>query len=601
MAVPNLQGVVERVNRAHPNLLQSNTPAADVEFLMWCMQEPEMKAAKVSLLSKPNPDTTSPNGFTFPSSYPAGAGKKCSVDYLAFPDGNRVDVIAGADNHPTPGGPSWNVAKPGWVPDGEWRPEDVYMSEALTWPVFDSQTGTAPPQNNMVVAYGWFCWMRAWADWPEEAQPNFDRIMAEVNPKVFRNMLCVEGQSHGNPDPWRDAAVLIDGTWEDRFKKMLDFLGARGLQAHCTVYGGRNQTPTASDRYRFHDRIIRAAEGRWAAIARWEMMNEFKTNKWTADEVRDAGRDLGSKLPKPYRLALSSPAAAHGELGGNPTNEQMQASFDELYANQNYANEITIHTMRDGGKWSNPFSFNGFYPNLAKINNEPHGPGSSAGGEGTTAGDVKLDMTRTRDAGWVMYVGHSEWCPWNGHLPKEYHNGLREIRDVSKVPNNPQCFAVMKSFSDGSPVPEPPTPHPPVGTPGSDKLLPGQRLTAEQFLLSPQGLFKLVMQGADGNFVTYDERTHQPVWASHDSIAPSLRSRIVRGTYAEMQPTDGNLVTYAIVRQPDGSEQEQPIWATNTGNPPHPGAMAQLNDDGAFVVYDDPTGPHAGTPLWASK
>src|SRR4030095_7492639 len=40
------------------------------------------------------------------------------------------------------------------------------------------------------------------------------------------------------------------------------------------------------------------------------------------------------------------------------------------------------------------------------------------------------------------------------------------------------------------------------------------------------------------------------------------------------------------------------IRATRTDG--HPNAMVQLQDDGNFVVYEDPAGPLAGTPLWAS-
>jgi hypothetical protein len=144
----------------------------------------------------------------------------------------------------------------------------------------------------------------------------------------------------------------------------------------------------------------------------------------------------------------------------------MQGSFDELYANQNYANEITIHTMRDGGKWSDPFAFNQFYPKLKKINNEPPGPGSSAGGMHTTGADVLRDSSKTKKAGWPVYVGHSEWCVWNGHLPQKYHNGWREKKFVWELPNMPQCAAAMKAVAEGTspgPIdPAPPNPEEPV-------------------------------------------------------------------------------------------------------------------------------------------
>jgi hypothetical protein len=111
--------------------------------------------------------------------------------------------------------------------------------------------------------------------------------------------------------------------------------------------------------------------------------------------------------------------------------------------------------MRDGGKWSDPFSYNMFMPDLPKINNEPPGPGSSAGGMYTTGPDVEKDLANTIGAGWVMFVGHSEWCPWTGHLPVEYHNGWREIRYVKDLPNMPECAAVMKTHTGEPEVPIP--------------------------------------------------------------------------------------------------------------------------------------------------
>ena len=91
----------------------------------------------------------------------------------------------------------------------------------------------------------------------------------------------------------------------------------------------------------------------------------------------------------------------------------MQASFDELYRGDDRggANEATIHVMRGdpANKWADPFAYNAFYPDLPKINNEPAGPGASAGAEGWTADLVAQDFQRTINAGWPLYVGHCEW------------------------------------------------------------------------------------------------------------------------------------------------------------------------------------------------
>src|SRR4030095_11640775 len=319
-----------------------------------------------------------------------------------------------------------------------------------SWPIYDSGTPhDAGPTGICEVGWGWFCLQTALAEWPDEAKANMEWIINEINPSCFRVMLAVEGESHmtgGDPDVWTDAGVFITEDWENRYKKMLDVVGGLGRTVHATVYGGRNQTPPESDRQPFHDRIMAASEGRWPAIRSFECANEFKVNKWTADEVRAMGRDLRAKLPAGFRLSLSSPDAAHGGTG-DQSNEVMEASFEELYGGDDHAgaNECTIHTMRDGGKWADPFSYNMFMPDLPKINNEPPGPGSSAGGMYTDAAGVQKDLTNTQGAGWAMYMGHSEWCVWNGHLPDCYYNGWGCIRKVWEQPHSPEIAQVLKS------------------------------------------------------------------------------------------------------------------------------------------------------------
>ncbi len=432
----NFSSVVARVNTAQPHLLRANTHAACGEFLQRVCAEPEPRAERVGLLSK----SPAENGYTFPN------GTRTSHDVICWPNGERVDIISSAGAAPAPGGPTWQV-----IPPSDWRPTNRWV-DISGWPIYDSGA-TPPPATATVVGFGWFCWMRAWADWPQEAAENEAWILANIAPKVYRVMLAVEGESHGSPDPWRDASVRIDSTWEDRFKQMLDHVGGQSRQVHCTVYGGRNQTPTHDDRRRFHDRIVAAAQGRWQAIRSWEMMNEWKVNKWLAEEVRSAGKDLAAKLPKPYLLSLSSPDAAHATGG---TNEQMQASADEIYGGDGSgATEMTVHTMRDTGKWSDPFSYNYLYPHLRKINNEPPGPGVS-GMPNTDESQVLKDLNATIAAGWAAYWGHAEWCPWNGHLPQEYHNGFREVRFLKDLPHMPACAAVLKTGETEPEMPIPP-------------------------------------------------------------------------------------------------------------------------------------------------
>ncbi len=103
----------------------------------------------------------------------------------------------------------------------------------------------------------------------------------------------------------------------------------------------------------------------------------------------------------------------------------------------------------------------------------------------------------------------------------------------------------------------------------------GEQLTANQFLLSSDQRWKLIMQG-DGNLVLYTESDMTPVWASGTVGNP--------GAFVVMQG-DGNLVVY--------SPSWSPLWASGTvGNP---GAHLVMQDDRNAVIYSS-----SGVALWAT-
>ena len=166
-------------------------------------------------------------------------------------------------------------------------------------------------------------------------------------------------------------------------------------------------------------------------------------------------------------------------VAANPTNEEMLASFDELYGGVRPGGrqrDHDPHWCATTRKWSDPFSYNYCYPGMPKINNEPRGPGSSAGGMYTDATVVYSDLTKTIQAGWTMYMGHSEWSVWNGHLPVEYHNGWREIRFLWELPHMPAIAQVMKSIGAGV---DPGVPGVPPGQVGEEPMKPREQFYAE--------------------------------------------------------------------------------------------------------------------------
>jgi hypothetical protein len=439
-AVPNRLAIAEQTNREHPRLLRWNTPAACAEYLQRT-RAAMPPADRFGFLTKSDGEA----GYTLPN------GHRIALDVLALPDGNRIDIISGSNNHPLPAGPSWQV-----IPPEHWRPSNVYI-DGSAWPIFDSGTpGGAQPAKPLVCGMGAFPLLRALAEWGDEMQTNARFIRERLPVKVWRCFLDVEGISHIRgtmPDPWRDAG--IDGrasNWSDRFKAALDFAGNAGEQLWCCVYGGRNHFPEAHSRRVFHDRIVQAAQGRWSAIWGFEMMNEYLVNRWELREVQDAGADLRSKIPAGTRLALSSPCLAHALTPDDreATNEEMAAAVNDVAGHG--ASVLTIHKMRDArSKWADAFAYNGYRPDLPKIDGEPFGDGASAGGDTSDPRLIAADAQRTRDAGYALRIEHpASFCIWMARIPSEY--GLRQYRFIKDVPHIEETFRLLQTVYGGGTV-----------------------------------------------------------------------------------------------------------------------------------------------------
>ncbi|HMG65480.1 MAG TPA: hypothetical protein VK599_21240, partial [Streptosporangiaceae bacterium] len=91
-------------------------------------------------------------------------------------------------------------------------------------------------------------------------------------------------------------------------------------------------------------------------------------------------------------------------------------------------------------------------------------------------------------------------------------------------------------------------------------------------VVSPSRNYELRMQ-ADGNLVLYPAGSAKPVWAT-GTASP--------GAFAQMQG-DGNFVVY--------SPADKALWSSGTGSP---GSFLQVQADGNVVVYDS-----ADKALWS--
>ncbi|MEH1845726.1 MAG: hypothetical protein V7L25_12205 [Nostoc sp.] len=110
---------------------------------------------------------------------------------------------------------------------------------------------------------------------------------------------------------------------------------------------------------------------------------------------------------------------------------------------------------------------------------------------------------------------------------------------------------------------------------GTSILYSGEYLLANQYLISPNGEYKVIQQ-SDGNFVLYDYSTF--LWKSNTYNKPA--------SYTTIQ-TDCNLVNYTY----NGT----PVWASRTDRRGS-NCRLQLQNDGNLVIY---TGNNV--PVWQTR
>ncbi|MDO8793022.1 MAG: matrixin family metalloprotease [Vicinamibacterales bacterium] len=111
-----------------------------------------------------------------------------------------------------------------------------------------------------------------------------------------------------------------------------------------------------------------------------------------------------------------------------------------------------------------------------------------------------------------------------------------------------------------------------IAVTAADRLLSGARLTADQWIQSPSGGYRLIYQG-DGNLVLYNTTTNTAVWFTGTTGTPGQ---------AILQ-TDGNFVVY--------NSASSALWFTQTAG--NTGTFLAVQSDGNVVLYTA-----AGVPLW---
>ena len=105
---------------------------------------------------------------------------------------------------------------------------------------------------------------------------------------------------------------------------------------------------------------------------------------------------------------------------------------------------------------------------------------------------------------------------------------------------------------------------------GGDTLTAGEQLNSNQYILSADARFALILQ-TDGNLVLYNRNA---IWDSHTGGSGATRL---------VMQTDGNLVLYNV---------NTPVWQSQTGGTGS--GHLTLQTDGNLVTYND----SSGSPTW---
>jgi hypothetical protein len=591
---PNRLETVEAVNDQFPYLLKNNSHEACGEFVQRSLyalngnSTPSGSYAEWRHICKNDGEA----GVYLPN------GQRISHDVIWHsPTQRQIDIIAagGADPNPStgvrpPGAPTWSEIDPTL-----YRPHNTPVGPFETFAVI-------PPSDVTItrarLGRGLFWLLRGLKDHYDNTLEQLTWLSVEEKPEVIRTFLDLEGESHGEPDCWRDGGIDgHDPQWPALVQKAIALGRQFGWTYHFTLYGGINHYPTKDDRRRFNDQIVQTINGcnGWDAVYGFHGMNEYNVNRFDESDCQDAVSDLVKKIPSnvlpTLRISLSSPSGSHV---GQATNEEMDESTRLLFGDNPPhfgATTIDYHIVRDqSDRWSEHGTYNFILPELGKCDHEPFGQASSVWWTDDPPTIINA-YKKCGDAGWELYVAHSAHSAWGGLIPAEtvadlrnkygdYYADCHEIRNIWDMPNQ---VAISNGLRDCRAGGEPPPidggggGYEPVPPTKQSALYAGMSLLPDQSLHSPGGKADLRYQ-SDGNLVSYLEG--QPMWSSQ-SAGETCGS-------LQMQP-DGNLVLYSA---------SAAIRATRTDG--HPGAMVQMQDDGNFCLYADPKGPDAGKPLWAS-
>lgn len=489
------------------------------------------------------------------------------VCYLSDTPGQTtaVDLIKAGES---------SAAEIGWNPD-----EPRYQSDDWYAPV-GGQSFVLPPHNcKLGCSLFWLVGAvhRARNGEPhfyEKIDKNLDWIVDVLHGDYVRFFFSVYGIQAWN----QIGADIRWSDWKPTVIEACNLAIAKGLRLAPTLVGEGANVPTESDREWLVDQSAEILIPILQHTELVEMWNEWVVTSGQLDWIQRMAERFIDHVGPDVRVALDTPPLAMGGTGESGDRvEALQKEVTEMYAHSR-ANTMTPQWDRAE---PNPLDMG---PDCRQwiYSHEPRGPGASAGGDVSDPLPLVHDYIQSAIQGSLAYGGaydaeghlyHSAPGAWGGECDPAFPQE-NEWPDLWSPPNANEIARQLSEIRAG----KLPGPTPKV----TYKLMSGEQIKPDGQLVAAAKTFQAKYDKNDGNFVIYDAEGN-PIWASRTD------GKVPAGSV--QMNVDGNLVIYL--------EDGTPVWASDT--PGHDGGMAQLQDDGFLVLYEDPNGPLAGTPYWRTE
>ncbi len=436
-----------------------------------------------------------------------------------------------------------------------------------------------PIPHNTLLGHSLFCAHALGRIDVLRLRKELDAYHIDMGCRFTRWFYTVGGDYFEGYDPWLFAGAFKSSpTHAIDAQRVVTEVTAAGMKSHLILMGSWAQGNTEAKRNLIVDdsaALINQASnrGHWELI---EICNEPWMN-WYPHGGTDAmlqqmaTRLAGLLLDKTIRITLGAPSTV--TLGASKADIQEQVK--RMYANIPALTAFTFHRQRGGGISLPDF---GPYAPMYKYDGEPDGPGASANGDISNPAILVGDYWQGIQAGLAGRVFHSDPGAWLDLLHPHFKETTTHGRyaSVTLLPNWKQLAWAHKEASLGyQPGMMPhegggpgPGPQPPA------TLVPEQKLTPGQMLVSPNGQWRCIYQ-TDANLVIYDE-DGAATWASHTETNPENKRQAGRAEIVE-----GKFTLFDAKGDAYWRMDHAPLEAMSV----------QLNDDGNLVAYG---------ALWAS-